>query len=203
MVTALKQSWLCFNIVIFWSPRPARINKKQKFLVEALKQALKCFMGKWMQLTHSRHLKESHDEFCWVTLNANTTFAVVSKFWECQFPFLFISHQKYSFLLFLGSIKTLLDLFFFIISSHKSYLDIYICLCISPSFLSNLTVIPNWLFLWSTLIFVSHGNLHWSEILFMKVRSHPAHGTSRCCIVGNWTCFSFLKTFHLSSKRLL
>ena len=26
---------------------------------------------------------------------------------------------------------------------------------------------------------------------------------SNCCIVGNWTCFSFLKTFHLSSKNLL
>ena len=26
---------------------------------------------------------------------------------------------------------------------------------------------------------------------------------SKCFIVGNWTCFSFLKTFHLSSKRLL
>ena len=25
----------------------------------------------------------------------------------------------------------------------------------------------------------------------------------KCCIVGNWTSFSSLKTFHLSSKRLL
>ena len=25
----------------------------------------------------------------------------------------------------------------------------------------------------------------------------------KCCIVGNWTCFSSLKTFRLSSKRLL
>ena len=24
-----------------------------------------------------------------------------------------------------------------------------------------------------------------------------------CCIVGSWTCFSFLKTFHLSTNRLL
>ena len=24
----------------------------------------------------------------------------------------------------------------------------------------------------------------------------------KCCIVVNWTCFSSLKTFHLSSKRL-
>ena len=25
---------------------------------------------------------------------------------------------------------------------------------------------------------------------------------SKCCIVGNWTCLSFLKTFHLSFERL-
>ena len=25
-------------------------------------------------------------------------------------------------------------------------------------------------------------------------------GNSQCCIVGNWTCFTFLKTFRLSSK---
>ena len=37
----------------------------------------------------------------------------------------------------------------------------------------------------------------------MKVPSHPGHGDSRCCIVGNWTCLIFLMTFHLSSKRLL
>ena len=27
-------------------------------------------------------------------------------------------------------------------------------------------------------------------------------GISMCCIIVNWTCFSFLKTFHLSSKKL-
>lgn len=30
---------------------------------------------------------------------------------------------------------------------------------------------------------------------------HEGHGISRCCIMGNWTCIRFLKTFHLS--RLL
>ena len=31
-----------------------------------------------------------------------------------------------------------------------------------------------------------------TELLFklMKVLSHPGHGNSKCCIVGNWTCFS-------------
>ena len=40
------------------------------------------------------------------------------------------------------------------------------------------------------------------DLMLMKVLSHPGHGKSKCCIVGNWTCFSLLKTFHLSSKRL-
>ena len=35
--------------------------------------------------------------------------------------------------------------------------------------------------------------------LLMMVFSHPGHGNARCCIVGNWTCFSVLKTFHLTS----
>ena len=39
--------------------------------------------------------------------------------------------------------------------------------------------------------------------LMTKVLRNPGHGHSRCCIVGNWTHFSFLKTVHLSSKRLL
>ena len=34
--------------------------------------------------------------------------------------------------------------------------------------------------------------------MLMKVLGHPGHGNSECCIVGNWTCFSFLKTSHLS-----
>ena len=35
----------------------------------------------------------------------------------------------------------------------------------------------------------------------MKVLSYPGHGNCKCCAVGNWTGFSFLKAFHLSSKR--
>ena len=33
--------------------------------------------------------------------------------------------------------------------------------------------------------------LCYSEILIIvaKVFSHPAHGNSKCCTVGNWTCF--------------
>ena len=36
----------------------------------------------------------------------------------------------------------------------------------------------------------------------MKVLSHPSHGSSKCCIVDNWACFSFLKKLHLSFKKL-
>ena len=36
----------------------------------------------------------------------------------------------------------------------------------------------------------------------MKVLRHPDRGKSMCRIVGNWTYFSFVKTFHLSPKRL-
>ena len=39
--------------------------------------------------------------------------------------------------------------------------------------------------------------------MLMKVLSHPGHGNCKSYVVGNWTCFSFLKTFHLSSERLL
>ena len=28
-----------------------------------------------------------------------------------------------------------------------------------------------------------------------NIPSYPGHGNSKCCIVGNWTCFSFLKIF--------
>ena len=41
------------------------------------------------------------------------------------------------------------------------------------------------------------------KYMLMKLLSHPGHGKSSCCIVGNWTCFSFSKMFHLSSKRVL
>ena len=37
----------------------------------------------------------------------------------------------------------------------------------------------------------------------MEVFSHTSHGNCKCYIIGNWTGFSFLKMFHLSSKRLL
>ena len=39
--------------------------------------------------------------------------------------------------------------------------------------------------------------------MLTNVLSHTGHGSFKCCIVGKWTCFSFLKMFHLSSKRLL
>ena len=42
-----------------------------------------------------------------------------------------------------------------------------------------------------------------SIIPLMKALSHPGDGNSKCCIVGNWTWFSVLKTFHLPSKKLL
>ena len=41
------------------------------------------------------------------------------------------------------------------------------------------------------------------KVLLMKVFSHPGHGYSKCCIVSNWTRFSFLQMFHFPSKRLL
>ena len=30
---------------------------------------------------------------------------------------------------------------------------------------------------------------------FRKVVSHPGHVNSKCCIIVNWTCFSFQQTF--------
>ena len=39
--------------------------------------------------------------------------------------------------------------------------------------------------------------------MLLKVLSHPGRDKSKCCIVGNWTCFSLLEMFHLASKRLL
>ena len=41
--------------------------------------------------------------------------------------------------------------------------------------------------------------LHVAE-LFWIMCTYNSH---KCCIVGNWTSFSFLKTFHPTSKRLL
>lgn len=158
--------------------RAAKINKKQKFLVEALKLALKCFMRKWLQVTHSLHLKESRDEFCWVTLNANTTFVVLFKFWEWQFPFLFMSHQKYSFLLFLGSIKTLLDLFFSLSHPIKviwSYIFVYAFLHHFFHTLQSFQIG----FLFEAL---SHRNLYWKEILLMKVHSYPGTSFIKLCV---------------------
>ena len=37
----------------------------------------------------------------------------------------------------------------------------------------------------------------------MVKQSKLSLSESWCCIIGNWTCFSFLKMFHLSPKRLL
>ena len=37
----------------------------------------------------------------------------------------------------------------------------------------------------------------------MKVLSHPGRGNSERCIVGKWTCLSFLRMFRFSSRRLL
>lgn len=37
----------------------------------------------------------------------------------------------------------------------------------------------------------------------MKVLGHPGRGNSKCCIVGNWHCFSFLTIsplFHEASE---
>ena len=42
-------------------------------------------------------------------------------------------------------------------------------------------------------------NMSLSKFMLMKLLSHPGHGDSKCCILGNWTCFSFLKM----SKTLL
>ena len=39
--------------------------------------------------------------------------------------------------------------------------------------------------------------------MLMKILSHPGQVNSKCYSVGNWTCFSFLNMFHLSSKRIL
>lgn len=33
------------------------------------------------------------------------------------------------------------------------------------------------------------------------VKSNKLYRESSCCIVGSWTCFGFLKTFHFSSKN--
>lgn len=33
--------------------------------------------------------------------------------------------------------------------------------------------------------------------MLIKVLSHPGHGHSVCCIIGNWTCLHFSKTFLL------
>ena len=38
--------------------------------------------------------------------------------------------------------------------------------------------------------------------MLMKVLIHQGHGNFKCCIIANWTCFSFLKTFHLSSSHV-
>ena len=38
---------------------------------------------------------------------------------------------------------------------------------------------------------------------FVTTTVDKLYRESSCCIVGSWTCFSFLKTFHFSSKRLL
>ena len=37
----------------------------------------------------------------------------------------------------------------------------------------------------------------------LKVLSQLGHVNSKCCIIYNWSCFSVLKMFHLSPKRLL
>ena len=39
--------------------------------------------------------------------------------------------------------------------------------------------------------------------MLMKVLSDPCQGNFKCYIIGNWMCFIFLKTFHLSSMKLL
>ena len=39
--------------------------------------------------------------------------------------------------------------------------------------------------------------------MLVKVLSHAGHGKSKCCIVGNWACFSLLKTFQVSSNSPL
>lgn len=36
-------------------------------------------------------------------------------------------------------------------------------------------------------------------VMLMKVLITPGHGNFECYIIGNWTCFSFLKTLHLPS----
>ena len=39
--------------------------------------------------------------------------------------------------------------------------------------------------------------------ILMKVLSHPGHGNSVVVCVGNQTCFSFSKMFHLCSQRFM
>ena len=67
----------------------------------------------------------------------------------------------------------------------------------SSECLTNTLIVVFWTGLCSV------GNIFYFSSVSVSVLSHPGHGKSRCCIVGNWTCLSFLKTFHLSSKRLL
>ena len=54
------------------------------------------------------------------------------------------------------------------------------------------------LLLYHYIITIPHINIY----MLMKVLRHPGHGSSKRGIVGSWTCFSFLKMFHLYSKRL-
>jgi len=39
--------------------------------------------------------------------------------------------------------------------------------------------------------------------LLMKILSHPGHGNHKSLNEGNWTSSGILKTFHLSSEKLL
>lgn len=44
--------------------------------------------------------------------------------------------------------------------------------------------------------------IHYNELL-KKVLSNPGQGNSKCYILDNWKCFSFLKMFRLSSEQVL